>query len=219
MTNIFKTAEKVERKDRLFEIGVETLESQGWTVERSPGLGKASVRRIRKGDVNHLVSIRTTQDQWIAFPPKEGGKGWITLDDVEAVIAVSVDDRESPRFARVHWLPGDEMRERFNEAREARKDAGHHVPKRRRGIWISLYNDDDEKTVRWVGGGAGNAHPPIAEVPLALGDASRPKDGSQRARPVSSNGNDGHLTIAEAKRRLALTFGVPESAIRISVQA
>src|SRR3989442_14378184 len=86
MTNVFKTPEKHERKKRLFQIGVQTLQKEGWTVTREK-LGKSSVRRISKNGDSKLVSIRTTQDTWLAFPPEPNGKGWVTLDDVEVVVA------------------------------------------------------------------------------------------------------------------------------------
>src|SRR5438874_284259 len=122
MTNIFKSPEKRGRKKRLVEIGMQTLEKEGWTVTREK-LGKSSVRRISKDGDRKLVSIRTTQDTWLAFPPKPNGKGWFTLDDVDVVLAVSVDPT-SKREAWVHWLPADEMRERYDLAYKARKDAG-----------------------------------------------------------------------------------------------
>ena len=96
-------------------------------VERSPHL---------KGGVTKLVSIRTTQDTWIAFPRTEEDKGWRTLDDVDQVVAVSVDDRQNPKFAKVHILDGNEMRDRFNRAYAARKKAGHSIPIGR-GVWVS----------------------------------------------------------------------------------
>src|SRR5687767_4749297 len=109
MTDIYKTPEKVGLRDRLFQVGVETLESRGWKVERIIGLGKASVRRISKDGESRRVSIRTTQDQWIAFPRTADGKDWVTLPDVDVVLAVSVDDVKSPAFALVHWIEADEM--------------------------------------------------------------------------------------------------------------
>src|SRR5262245_17201931 len=59
MTNIFNSPKKHERKKRLFQIGVEVLEAQGWTVAKEKGLGKSSVRRISKAGDSKLVSIRT----------------------------------------------------------------------------------------------------------------------------------------------------------------
>jgi hypothetical protein len=215
MTNIFKSPEKHERKRRLFQIGIRFLEDQGWTVTREK-LGKSSVRRITKSGENKLVSIRTTQDQWLAFPPKPNGRGWFTLDDVDVVLAVSVDGHVPPREALVHWLPADEMRERFDLAYKARKEAGRVFPKRR-GVWISLYErEDGSANVSYVGGGAGIDHPAIARVPMNGGG-----DGPPPTRPGAGTHDDDErpLTIAEAKHRLSLSFGVSESSIKITVEA
>jgi hypothetical protein len=76
----------------LFDIGVEALEKEGWKVSRVPGSGKSSLRRITRGTESLDVSIRTTQDTWIAFPRTPDDKSWRTLSDVDAVVAVSVDD-------------------------------------------------------------------------------------------------------------------------------
>src|SRR5580700_3928316 len=102
MTNIFGNPDKVAMKTQLFEAGVKALEGAGYKVERIQGSGKSSVRRIVKGKENKVVSIRTTQDTWIAFPRTEHDKGWRTLDEVDQVVAVSVDDRHTPKFAKVH---------------------------------------------------------------------------------------------------------------------
>src|SRR5688572_15133441 len=108
MTNVYGTPQKVNMKAQLFQIGVEALENDGWKVERVPRSGKSSVRRITKGGQSKVVSIRTTQDTCIAFPRTEADKSWRTLDDVDAVVPVSVDDREKPRFAKVHLIDGKE---------------------------------------------------------------------------------------------------------------
>src|SRR5687768_9925487 len=113
MGNVYKDPGKHPMRKRLFEIGVEALQKLGYSVERVPRSGRASLRRITKGGKSLLVAIRTSQDTWIAFPPKADGSGWTTLDDVDVVLAVSVDNRESPREALVHWVDGKEMRTRF----------------------------------------------------------------------------------------------------------
>lgn len=210
MTNVYQTPEKVNMKDRLFRIAVQALENDGWKVEREPGSGKSSVRRITKGKQSLLASIRTTQDTWIAFPRTEEDKSWRTLDDVDAVVPVSVDDRENPRFAKVHLIPGDEVRSRFNRAYKARKGADHSIPIGR-GVWVSLYHQEANDPVSYIGAGMGLKFPPIATVPLA----------SEQIATVAADEAPAEvsLSIAEAKRRLALTLGVDPANIKITVEA
>jgi hypothetical protein len=218
MANVNLTPEKITRRKQLFRAGIETLEQQGWRVERIPGLGKASVRRILKGDTSRIVAIRTTQDQWIAFPRKSDDKGWVTLSEVDAVVAVSVDDRDNPKFALVHMIEGDDMRERFDRAYSARVKAGYSIPWKR-GIWISLYDDDANEPVTHVGAGAGLANAPISRVPIQGGQ------NGEAIRVEPQKANDDHVTlsfdriVAEAKGRLALTLGVDASSIKITVEA
>lgn len=215
MTNVYGSEEKVARKTQLFEAGVEALEKQGYKVERVPGAGKSSLRKITKGNKSKLVSIRTTQDTWIAFPRDKTNSRWVTLSEVDAVVAVSVDDPHDPKFANVHMIDGNEMRFRFDSAYAARLKAGHTIPVGR-GVWVSLYIPESHAHPAHVGAGAGLKYPPIATVPLEPGAlASSDEDGAEEV----VHDNDAPLTIAEAKRRLAITFGVDPSSIKITVEA
>lgn len=213
MTNVYAAPEKVTMKAALFGAAVSALEKDGWKVERVAGSGKSSVRRITKGSTSKIVSIRTTQDRSIAFPRIEGDKGWRTLDEVDAVVAASVDDKENPHFARIHMLPGDEMRERFNRTYAARKKAGHVIPVGR-GVWLSLYTPESQSPVHLVGAGAGLEHPRFAEVPLDPAMLISDDDET----PQQDEGDETPLTIAEAKRRLARSLGVDPSSIKIIVE-
>ena len=58
-----------------------------------------------------------------------------------------MDDRHNPKFAKVHIIDGDEMRDRFNRAYAARKKAGHTIPIGR-GVWESLYLPEAQAPVR-----------------------------------------------------------------------
>jgi len=158
MTDIFKSPEKLSNKQRLFDIAVETLQRDGWEVERAFGSGKGSVRRIRKGEEDHLVSIRTSQDQYIAFPRNDKDNGWGTLDDVDVVIPVSVNDPKHPTAAWVHWIDATEMRARFDRAYKARREA-HHKLHPGRGHWLALYVAEDRTVPSLVGAGVGLDHP------------------------------------------------------------
>ncbi|BCI69034.1 hypothetical protein AA0242T_2570 [Acetobacter aceti NRIC 0242] len=216
MANIFEDPKKAARKAQLFEAGIHALENDGWQVEKIPGFGKGSVRKITKGSQERIVSIRTTQDQWIAFPRNDAGDAWVTLSDVDAIVAVSVDDKENPRFAQVHLIEGDEMRARFDRAYQARIKAGHSVPKKRRGIWISLYDEEASSPVSRVGAGAGIAHKPIARIPLA--EPGLPAE--QEKKEAGHAGTDLRpLSISDAKKSLSMFLGVPEESIEIIIRS
>src|SRR5580698_10147348 len=101
MTNIWGTPGKKPLRDQLFQAAVEALEEAGWKVEAIRRSGKSSVRQITRGKTVKKVTIRTSQDTWIAFPRNVKNDRWATLDDVDYVMASSVDDRRNPQFAQV----------------------------------------------------------------------------------------------------------------------
>ncbi len=215
MTNVFGSPEKVERRDRLKEIAYETLQAQGYAVERLSGSGKSSMRRLLKDGVEKIATIRTTQDRWFAFPRTKDDKGWLTLDDANVVVVVSVDDKENPKFALVHIFEQADIKSRMDRAYAARMEANRSIPIGR-GVWVSLY-DDENGSASFVGAGAGKASPPIAKVPLNKGELA-----PLPTAPIASNSAEfgsQPLTISEAKQRLAITFGVDPSHIKITVEA
>ena len=214
MTNVggpSKTRTRRFLTDSCFRV----LEANGWIVSKVSGFGNARVRRITRDGASQLAAIRTTQDQWIAFPRSKNDTGWATLSDVDLVVVASVDP-DDPKFARVHIFDATELRGRFDRAYAARRGAGHSIPLGR-GVWIALYESETSEPVSRVGAGAGITSPAIARVPLAgLGtpDATPPP---QRAG-AGGVGNE-PLTIAEAKSRLARTLGVDSANIKITVEA
>jgi hypothetical protein len=223
MTNVYATKEKVDLKNMLFNLGVETLQEQGWKVERVAGSGKSSMRRISKDHERKIVSIRTTQDTCIAFPRDRHDKSWVTLSEVDAVVAVSVDDYHNPRFAQVHMIDGKEMRDRFDRAYAARLKAGHSIPLGR-GVWVSLYIPESDKTPSHVGGGAGLANPPLKRVPLNFHGLDRSPHAQDSDRNLHSQvANqmvaEPPLTIPDAKRLLGITLGVDPDRIKIIIEA
>lgn len=216
MTNIYKNPKKLDIKKQLFSIAVESLEKIGWRVERIEGNRKSSVRPITKDGQSKIISIRTSQDTQIAFPRINSGTVWGTLDEVDAVVPVSVDDEINPKFANVHFIDGNEMRDRFNRAYAARKKAGDSLPIDR-GLWVSLYHPEATDPVTLVGAGAGLKFPPIATVPL-MPDMITALDEARSTKEASNNGKESPLSISEAKRRLAKTFGVDPEKIKIIVE-
>ena len=109
-------------------------------------------------------------------------------------------------------LEADEMPQRFDRAYAARIAAGYRIPLGR-GVWVSLYHPDATDPVTHVGGGAGLDHAPIARIPL------EPEESDSDDADSDNDNKDRPLTIAEAKRRLAMTLGVDPSSIKITVEA
>jgi hypothetical protein len=225
MTNVSGTPKKLATRKGLFALAVKALEADGWTVSRVPRGGKASLRRITRGRETHKVSIRTSQDAWIAFPRTSDGAGWVTLDEVDFVVAASVDEKHNPTVARVHMIPGDDARSRFNRAYAARKKAKHTLPAGR-GVWLSLYDEEAADPVTHVGAGMGIAHPAIAELDLIRNSLPPSGDVADGVEEVDEDDlaasapptAEMPLTIPEAKRRLAAALGVPESAVKITIE-
>ena len=215
MTNVSGTPEKVSNRRKLFELGERALAEAGWRVERIQGIGKSSVRRIVKGDKQYTVSIRTTQDTWIAFPRNDEDNGWVTLDDVDYVVAVSVDDKDNPKNGLAYMVEGDEMRDRFDRAYRARLDAGHKIPVGR-GVWVSMFLPEDPNAASSVGGGIALGREPLLSMRLAApADEGLPEPSVKSSTP----GDEAPLTIAEAKRRLAQSLGVDPEKVKIMIEA
>jgi hypothetical protein len=170
--------------------------------------------------------LRTSQDTWIAFPRNANDTGWSTLEDADVVLAASLEEKGGS-YANFHLMDADDVRARFDRARAARLRANHVMPAER-GIWISLYNEEAGEPVSMVGAGAGLKFPAFAKnIPVLLdhqmdsvateGDDEDEPPAPPPA-PAPSAPDAGPLTIPEAKRRLALTFGVDPGAIKIIVE-
>ena len=198
---------------------IQVLESEGWLATKVSGFGNARIRRISKDGKSKLAAIRTTQDQWLAFPRTKDDTRWATLSDVEVVVVASVDP-DDPKFARIHMIDADELQDRFDRAYAARRAASHTIPKGR-GVWIALYENEAPDPVALVGAGAGIANPPIARVRLT--EIGPPAADSPAVtithRASASAADEDRLTIAEAKLRLARSLGVDPSSIKITVEA
>ena len=225
MANVTKTPEKKRIRRLLVNAALSTLEKEGWKVARVRGGGKGRVRRITRGNKNLLAAIRTSQDEYIAFPRTDDDSAWATLSEVDVVVAAAVDDARNPKFAQVHMFDAGDLRQRFDRAYAARRAAGHTIPVGR-GVWVSLYHEEATDPVGRVGAGIGLAKPPIARIPLDAVEA--PGNGAQVAPPTqpptwaagaSDDDDDEPLTIAQAKTRLARTLGVDPSSIKITVEA
>ena len=212
MTSIFGAPSKVPIKTKFFNAGIEVLEQAGWQVKRIPKVGKSSVRRIVKGDESKVVTIRTSQDTRIAFQRDGEDKEWATLSMVDLVVAVSVDDVDKPRFVHVHFIDGDEMRDRFDRSYNARIAAGYSIGAGS-GMWLGLYEPEQSDPPSQVGAGVGLKHKPVATFPLSEVEAS-----DEKSKPSPIVSKNVPLSISDAKRQLAETFKVDLDNVKITIE-
>jgi hypothetical protein len=200
-------------------------ETQGYTLSRVPGRGLSNIWHVTKDGRTQKACIRTTQDRWFAFPPLDNGKKWKTLSEVDLVIVAAVDSRDEPENVEVYLLPASEVRTRFDAAYAARADAGQ-ILKNNFGMWVRLDQDTRELPAS-VGSGIIDTHKtvavfPISELLAADGGEVEEEILNEDARSDDASTNDFEneppLTIAEAKRRLAMTFNVDPANIKIIVE-
>ena len=215
MGNINSRPENVKRRKQFVQIGEKVLTSDGSKISKVPGSGKASLRRVTKGNKTRHVCVRTTQDTWIGFPRKGDDTGWVTLSEVDEVIVVSVDDRFTPKFAQVHRINGDEMRDRFDRAYAARRAAGY-AEGPGRSMWISLYDQDATQPVSHVGAGAGLDNPAMLRVPIETSPSTSLNEPESHIMENEEMTFD-HV-ITAAKKSLSIRLGVDTSNIKITIE-
>ncbi len=210
---------KRKMKDFLMDAAKEALQKEGWTLVSGSLYGKHSLRRIRKGSITKIVAIRTSQDTWLQCNRNSSDSGWCTYEEADYIAIASVDQKNNPRFAKVFLFEREEVTDRFDKAYEARKRKDYKIVENHR-LAISLYDRDSNDPVILAGAGLGlDASKQIGWMPLdpsvPIDDPSEQDETDFSAQELSAH--DAPLTIAEAKRRLALSLGVEISNITITV--
>jgi hypothetical protein len=217
MGNINSKPVNVKRRKQFVHIGEQVFTNDGWKVSKVPGSGKASLRRVTKGNKTGMICVRTTQDTWIGFPRKSDDTGWVTLSEVDEVIVVSVDDRFTPKFAQVHRINGDEMRDRFDRAYAARRAAGY-AEGPGRSMWISLYDQDATQPVSHVGAGAGLDNPATLRVPIETSPSASLNEPESHIMENEEITPTFDHVITAAKKSLSIRLGVDTSNIKITIE-
>lgn len=222
MTDVLKTPEKKRVRRALIAGALAALERDGWKVSREKGGVKGRVRQITKNGKTLLAAIRTSQDGWIAFPRNLKDTKWMTLSDVDVVVAAAINP-EQPRVGLVHIFEAKELLDRFDRAYAARRKEKHKIHLGR-GVWVSLYHQESNDPVYRVGAGLGLLRKAFATIPLGDDEVGVPGNTQPPKVPPTSaaesvEGDFEPLTIAQAKTRLARTLGVPETSVKISIEA
>jgi hypothetical protein len=152
---------------RMFvEAALSAAEKDGSVLLRRPGRGLSNIWELRRPDgAMETISIRTSMDRQFAFPPLDGGTRWKTLDEVDAVLVASVNDRDNPTEIEVYRFPAAEVRVRLDASYAARKALGK-VVRDDFGMWVSL-DPPSRRVPADRGTGLSSLYPPIASFSIA----------------------------------------------------
>ena len=218
MTNIFMKKEKISMKRFLFGLAEKALTNEGWLLEKSDG--KKRIYKISREGEAHSICIRTSQDAWFAFVPKGTQADldriekpeWGTLEDVDFVVLASVDNKENPRYGKVHLMDARTVTQTFDQAFESRRLRNVKVHEKR-GFWISVYKEEQ---------GLGHRYPVLLEERIPASVYEEPEE-IKRSDFIKNEAQIDYgnpkTAIEEAKRIVAEALGIETSAIRINIDA
>ena len=164
MTNRLKEMGDSAAWHLLVSASLEGARQLGFSLKRQPGRGLSNTYEMTKGGKTQIVSVRTTRDRWVAFPPLESGAKWKTLDDVDVVLVSAVDSRDNPQNVDVYLFDAGEVRKRFNAGYAARVKQGHTV-RDNYGMWLMLDKGEDG-TASQVGHSLAVDYPAIAHFTI-----------------------------------------------------
>lgn len=216
---------------RMFvDAALAAAEKDGSVPLRRPGRGLSNIWELRRPDGRvETVSIRTSMDRQFAFPPLESGTRWKTLDEVDAVLVASVNDRDAPTEIEVYRFPAGEVREHLFKSYAARKALGK-VVRDDFGMWVSM-DPPSRRVPSDRGTSLARSHPPIASYSIAElirkataaetrnaggGAAAPPGQAGPPAAPPSPE------TIADvilsARARIATIAGVSREGVKLDLK-
>ena len=216
---------------RMFvDAALAAAEKDGSVPLRRPGRGLSNIWELRRPDGRvETVSIRTSMDRQFAFPPQENGTKWKTLDEVDAVLVASVNDRESPTEIEVYRFPAGEVREHLFKSYAARRAVGK-VVRDEFGMWVSM-DPPSRRVPADRGTGLSRSHPPIASYSIAelirKATAGDPRmAGAGGPAPPGGVGPPGEPpspeTIADvimsARARIAVIAGVSRDGVKLDLK-
>ena len=221
MSNLFDGLTSSDRRRVLVNAAKKWAEAEGYAMTREPGRGKSNTWSLTKDGKTYRVSIRTTQDRRIAFPPVEGGTKWKTLDDVQLVLVATVDAKEDPEAIDVYMFPAEAARKHFVAAYTARQKA-NQVQIDDFGIWVHL--DPDSRGLP-ISAGTGLSAKFPRKAKYAIKNLVEVTDAVTPASPISGDVTAGTEVINEphsvpevmawARERIAKLVGVPLAAIKL----
>ncbi len=203
-----------QKRQQMTQAATRKLNSMGYFLEKIPERGLSNKWNYKIDGKIGKIAIRTTQDRWFAFPSLQNG--WKTLDEVDLVVVVSVDSKDAPKRFEVYLFDAEEVRERFNKSRLARRNAGMTI-RENYGMWVGLDKFDHTHPPH-VGSGLGEKYPPIDIVNILLPDTKTP-DAKTVTEPTDEKSTKSVANIVEtAKYEISVVTSIPVEQISIELK-
>ncbi|MET0501755.1 MAG: hypothetical protein ABW172_09575 [Candidatus Binatia bacterium] len=172
-----------------------------------------------------LFSIRTSQIGKIGYKRDRSNLHWDGLQDVDNVAIACLDDPKLPRFAEILFLSADAIANRLSSALKNRQKDGLQF-KPGHMLWLSLY--EKASSIRdTTHAGSGLACINVVQiVPDGPDIPERQRNlvdlreyvllSSADAIPPPSPDTE-LITIAQAKKGVALSYDIPERDVKITI--
>ncbi len=203
-----------EQRKFMTKCVIEAYENEGYSMKKIPGRGLSNTWHVEKDGKQQKLSIRTTQDQWFAFPKSKDG--WKTLDDVDLVAVASIDNIEKPQNILVYKFNADEVRNCFNASRDARLNAGMIV-KDDYGMWVGLNKFSSQDFPQGVGSGLGEKYPPTSfKIPTS--NLANSEENTETDFSLLSSKNSVENIVEIARKDISALIGIPKDKITLEVR-
>jgi hypothetical protein len=200
-----------QRQIAFVDIAKAQLSSLGFEFGQTLKLPGAYAYSAKKNGQNIRVGIKTAADRWVGVPRQPNGE-WGLLSSVDLVFVVTVDVFQAPSEVEIYEFDPAAIIEK------AKKVYATAAANGQTGLqWIPLDHHDGRSSTSMSAGPLGQVGKKIVVQKIEwIGDAVSASEEVANADEVFSS--VGGLTITEAKRRLALTFGVTPDAIDITIR-
>ena len=202
-----------QARKKMTESAVAALKAHGYQVERIPERGRSSNWNFIHEGKKGKLCIRTSNDRWFAFINENDG--WKTLDDMDMVVVVAVDNPNDPTQFHTFLFSAEEVRQSFNDSRKARIESGMTV-KEGYGMWIGLDESLEERPL-FIGSGLAKKYPPIAIDPIFT---EIEKDANQHKKLTAPNTNVDSIAdiIENAKSLISQKMGISKDQISLDLK-
>lgn len=215
MTKKEKLLVMKERQAWLAHWVRQRLGHEGYTFGESLKLPGSFAFHAKTKDAELRVGIKTATDRWVGVPRQPNGE-WGLLSAVDVVFVVTVSPVKNPKALQIYEFAPAAIIEKATKVyakAAAVKQTGFQ--------WIPLDHHEGRSGTSMAAGPLGPVGRLIVEEEIEWiehEDDPRLSEANRQSTKDDDPDRGQPLTISEAKRRLALAFGVRPDAIEITIR-